>query len=230
LTADPDSKLIPEVAEKILVPWITRVVQAKWDPMSASQTKRLVNVIRRCIDEWSVVPTCKSMQSLMSTIVTKFKDAVDNDVFIPLFPKTVMVNKCSPAYVFASRQFWSSVKLLDNMSSWAGLISDRPLHILALDALLTRYILLGLRTAPDLSDSVERAKGVVNVLPRAWLSRDAETEVPNGLQQLTACLVSIVQNSDFTLAVNRVAIPEIANVLKSIGSTEEAQLVLKKYS
>ena len=114
-----------------------------------------------------------------------------------------MLNKCSPAYIFASRQFWSSVKLLDNMSSWAGLLSDRPLHVLALDALLTRYILLGLRTAPDLTDSSERAKGVVNVLPRAWLNRESGAEVPNGLQQLVACLVSIVQNTDFALAVNR---------------------------
>ena len=114
-----------------------------------------------------------------------------------------MSNKCSPAYLFAARQFWSSVKLLDNMSSWAGLLSDRPLHILALDALLTRYILLGLRTAPDLSDSAERAKGVVNVLPRSWLTREPGTEIPNGLQQLISCLVSIVQNTDFGQAINR---------------------------
>lgn len=73
-----------------------------------------------------------------------------------------MSNTFSPASVYASRQFWSSVKLLDNMSKWQRLICDRPLQTLALDALLTRYILLGIRTAGDLNESAERAKGVSN--------------------------------------------------------------------
>ncbi len=89
------------------------------------------------------------------------------------------------------------------MSKWQGLLNDRPLQALALDALLTRYTLLGIRLAPDLSESAERVKGVVNVLPRAWLSRENNTDIPNGLQQLNRCLVLIVQTADCTVAANR---------------------------
>jgi hypothetical protein len=46
------------------------------------------------------------------------------------------------------------------MSKWQGLLSDRLLQTLALDALLTRYTLLGIRIAPDLTESCEKAKGV----------------------------------------------------------------------
>lgn len=72
-----------------------------------------------------------------------------------------MANNFTPASVFLSRQFWLSVKLLDNMSKWQGVLGDRPLQALALDGLLTRYALLGIRVASDLSESVERAKGVI---------------------------------------------------------------------
>jgi len=49
------------------------------------------------------------------------------------------------------------------MSPWQGLLSDHVLQTLALDALLTRYILLGIRTAPDLAESADRAKGVSKI-------------------------------------------------------------------
>ena len=81
-------------------------------------------------------------------------------IYISSVNSSLVATKSSPASLYASRQFWSSVKLLDNMSAWAGLLSDKPLQVLALDALLTRYILLGIRTAGDLSESAERARGV----------------------------------------------------------------------
>ncbi|CAL8099261.1 unnamed protein product [Orchesella dallaii] len=160
LSTDPDSRLIPSVAEKVLLPYINRVIEARWEPMSDRQTRSLVNVLYKIIDEWTAGASSKHMHSILTTVISKFKNAVDTDVFIPIFPKPVMSNVFSSASVYASRQFWSSVKLLDNMSKWQGLICDRPLQTLALDALLTRYILLGIRTAGDLSESSEKAKGV----------------------------------------------------------------------
>ncbi|ODN06382.1 PAX3- and PAX7-binding protein 1 [Orchesella cincta] len=231
LSTDPDSRLIPSVAEKIVLPFITRVIEVQWEPMSDRQTRSLVNVLYKIIDEWTAGASSKHMHSILTTVISKFKNAVDTDVFIPIFPKSVMSNVFSSASVYASRQFWSSVKLLDNMSKWQGLICDRPLQTLALDALLTRYILLGIRTAGDLSESSERAKGVVNVLPRAWFYKDGDhSPPPNGLLQLCRCLVSIVQSADCTIASNRMAIPEIAGILRTIGCSDEAQMILKKYS
>jgi len=82
----------------------------------------------------------------------------------------------------------------------------------------------------DLADSSEKAVGIVNVLPRSWLSKDANGELPNGIQQLIRCLVFVVQSSDCTTATNRSAIPEIAKVLKSVGAVSESQTILNKYA
>jgi len=68
--------------------FVPGVVSAKWDTMSGSQTRKLVNVIYRLVHEWSVSPNSKSMHTLLSTVVTKFNDAVSNDVFTPIYPKT----------------------------------------------------------------------------------------------------------------------------------------------
>lgn len=102
---------------------------------------------------------CLSMLNRkLQSILLLFFHVILSNVFVAV--SRALANSFTPASVFVSRQFWSSVKLLDNMSKWQGLLSDRPLQALALDALLTRYTILGIRVASELSESVERAKGV----------------------------------------------------------------------
>jgi hypothetical protein len=35
----------------------------------------------------TVLPSSKALEQLVSTIITKMKSAVENDVFIPIYPK-----------------------------------------------------------------------------------------------------------------------------------------------
>jgi hypothetical protein len=62
-------------------------LKGKWDPISVSQTRKLVNVVKRVIKDWSIGANSKAIHSLLTCTIHKFKDAVDNDVFIPIFPK-----------------------------------------------------------------------------------------------------------------------------------------------
>lgn len=88
LADDPDIRLIPVLVEKVIVPKITEFVQRVWDPVSSKQTLALVNLMRRLIRDYpSMKPKSKFVRTLFTAVVDKMKDSIDNDVFIPIFPK-----------------------------------------------------------------------------------------------------------------------------------------------
>lgn len=112
LANDPDVRLMPVLVEKIVLPKITgkrksirsvydsfanlsqsycmhaEIVETCWDPLSSTQTLRLVVALGRLGREYPALkPTSKYLRTLFTTILDKIKNALDNDVFIPIFPK-----------------------------------------------------------------------------------------------------------------------------------------------
>ncbi|XP_043280862.1 PAX3- and PAX7-binding protein 1 isoform X2 [Venturia canescens] len=165
LRRDPDVKIIPMTIEKVVVPKLTLIVEKIWDPMSTSQTLRLVGTVSRLIrDNPTLNDTSKPLEKLFNTILDKIKSAVENDVFIPIFPKQVLDTK----HQFFQRQFAMAVKLLRNLLSWQGLLGDTQLKNLALGSLLNRYLLAGLRVCTPI-DALTKANMIMSTLPRAWL-------------------------------------------------------------
>lgn len=64
------------------------LVAAQWDPMSTSQSVALVNVVTKLLQDYPTLgPTSKLFTLLINNIVEKMKDAVNNDVFIPIYPR-----------------------------------------------------------------------------------------------------------------------------------------------
>lgn len=56
--------------------------------MSTSQTLRLVGTVRRLIIDYpNLNEKSKQLQLLFTAILEKIKAAIDNDVFMPIFPK-----------------------------------------------------------------------------------------------------------------------------------------------
>ncbi|XP_011870465.1 PREDICTED: PAX3- and PAX7-binding protein 1 [Vollenhovia emeryi] len=165
LKQDPDVRLIPSTIEKIVIPKLTSIIEKIWDPMSTSQTLRLVGTINRFVKEYpNLNDTSKSLETLFNAILDKIKAAIENDVFIPIFPKQVWDTK----HQFFQRQFAMAVKLLRNLLSWQGLLGDIQLKNLALGSLLNRYLLAGLRVSCS-TDALFKANMIMNTLPRAWL-------------------------------------------------------------
>lgn len=69
------------------------IVERIWDPMSTSQTLRLVGTVNRLIREYpNLNDTSKPLETLFNAILEKIKSAVENDVFIPIFPKQLVYN------------------------------------------------------------------------------------------------------------------------------------------
>lgn len=67
------------------------IVEKVWDPMSTSQTLKLVGTVNRFIDEYpNLNDKSKPLEILFNAIFEKSKAAVENDVFIPIFPKQLV--------------------------------------------------------------------------------------------------------------------------------------------
>ncbi|EFN87798.1 GC-rich sequence DNA-binding factor-like protein [Harpegnathos saltator] len=180
LKRDPDVRLIPSTIEKIVIPKLTSIIEKIWDPMSTSQTLRLVGIINRLIKEYpNLNDTSKQLETLFNAILDKIKAAVENDVFIPIFPKQVWDTK----HQFFQRQFAMAVKLLRNLLSWQGLLGDMQLKNLALGSLLNRYLLAGLRVSSP-TDALVKANMVMSTLPRAWLQGETIEHL-----KMFACLI-----------------------------------------
>ncbi|KAG5317046.1 PAXB1 protein, partial [Acromyrmex heyeri] len=165
LKRDPDVRLIPSTIEKIVIPKLTSIIEKIWDPMSTFQTLRLVGTINRLIKEYpNLNDSSKQLETLFNAILDKIKAAIENDVFIPIFPKQVWDTK----HQFFQRQFAMAVKLLRNLLSWQGILGDIQLKNLALGSLLNRYLLAGLRVSCP-TDALFKANMIMSTLPRAWL-------------------------------------------------------------
>ncbi|KAH8362244.1 hypothetical protein KR200_003504 [Drosophila serrata] len=170
LKNDPDINLVPALIEKIILPKVTALVTECWDPLSTTQTLRLVGFINRLGREFPLSGTNKQLNKLFESIMERMRLALENDVFIPIFPKQVQEAKTS----FFQRQFCSGLKLFRNFLSWQGILADKLLRELAIGALLNRYLLLAMRVCTP-NDAINKAYIIVNTLPTVWLLPNSET-------------------------------------------------------
>ncbi|XP_047463778.1 PAX3- and PAX7-binding protein 1 [Mugil cephalus] len=169
---DGDVSLLPAIVEKVILSKLTVLAEQVWDPLSSSQTAKLVGFIHRLLRGYPTVlhGDNRYTQELLKTIVLRTRRTLDEDVFLPLYPKNVLENKNSGPYLFYQRQFWSCVKLLGNILQWEGILSTSCLKELALDSTLNRYILSALQTTDTSEDNVEKCQKVVECLPVHWFS------------------------------------------------------------
>ncbi|KAL1513374.1 hypothetical protein ABEB36_002793 [Hypothenemus hampei] len=167
LAKDPDINLLPIIVEKVLATKLLKLVDTYWDPLSSSQTLRLVGCVGRFIRKY---PTLgfenNNLTNLFNAIFHKMKAALDHDVFIPVTPKLA-----DSRNQFFQRQFASGLKLLKNITSWQGLINEDKLKELALNSLLNRYLLSALKFC-SLTDAGQKVRLISQVLPRVWLQEN----------------------------------------------------------
>ncbi|XP_070773284.1 PAX3- and PAX7-binding protein 1 [Enoplosus armatus] len=171
-TGDGDISLLPAIVEKVILSKLTVLAEQVWDPLSSSQTASLVGFIHRLMKGYPTVLHGDNQytQELLKTIVLRTRRTLDEDVFLPLYPKNVLENKNSGPYLFYQRQFWSCVKLLGNILQWEGILSSSCLKDLALDSTLNRYILSALQTTDTEEDNAQKCQKVVECLPVQWFS------------------------------------------------------------
>ncbi|CAH8560364.1 unnamed protein product [Schistosoma turkestanicum] len=145
INSDDDLRIIPKSIEKIVLQRLNELVNASWDPLSEKQSLQLVNLMQNlCSTYPTICIGSRLTENLFTTIVKRIENTIQEDIFIPLYSKTLMQNRQSPAFVFFERQFNMGLKLLKNILLWLNLLSVETLKHISLTCLINRYLLVGL--------------------------------------------------------------------------------------
>lgn len=208
LSQDPDINLLPTIVDKVIVPRLTLLVDKCWDPLSSSQTLRLVGVLSRYIRRFPTLgPASKSLNNLFNAVLHKLKTSLEHDVFIPIIPK--LAENKSP---FFQRQFASGLKLLRNITSWQGILNDSAIKDLGLNALLNRYLLSAVKVC-GLTDAVAKVGLISLILPRIWL----QNSIPE-LQMFSDCVMGLAKQLDKNNPLHIEPMETLSGILKSLRS------------
>ncbi|XP_062869629.1 PAX3- and PAX7-binding protein 1 [Trichomycterus rosablanca] len=236
---DVDAGLLPAIIERVILPKLAVLVEQVWDPLSSSETRRLVAFMRRLIKGYPTVlhGDNRNTQELLRTIVMRAQRTLDEDIFLPLFPKNVMENKNSSPYLFFQRQFWSCVKLLGNILQWDGIVSQNTLKELAVDSTLNRYILSALQTTDVAEDCVEKCKKVVECFPVQWFSSLKGQQTLPQLENLCRYMMHLVSTlyrnsligSDVDKRNNREHIKDVVKLLGRINALDHVITVASEH-
>ncbi|XP_050526915.1 PAX3- and PAX7-binding protein 1 [Daktulosphaira vitifoliae] len=173
LTKNIDLELIPKIIEKIILNKLDQIVVTQWDPLSSKQTKRFSAILKNILDNYPTIdPDSKLLMALLTNLVDRLRDSVDNDVFIPIYPKQVM--NSGKMNVFFQRQFNVAVKLLGNILCWYHIIEDGIIIDLAINQILNRYLLMSVRTLQPL-EAILKITMIAKSLPSSWLTYGSTT-------------------------------------------------------
>jgi len=209
LRNDPDCQLLPRVVDKIVLPKLTQLITTCWDPLSSSQTVTLIGILTKFIQDYPTVTfKSKALISLIEKVIEKMKEAVDNDVYIPIYTKA-RFNE-SKVNCFFMRQCTIAVKLLGNIVRWQGLLSDSTISKVALESLLNRYLLMAIKTCQPIQ-AANICQMVGSALPRVWLQTGCH---PPQLTQFLCQTKVITQLLDPEKPLERDALERMSYVLK----------------
>ncbi|CAH1183754.1 unnamed protein product [Phaedon cochleariae] len=208
LSKDPDISMLPTIIEKVIIPKLTHLVERCWDPVSSSQTLRLVGMVGRLIRKFpSLGPASKPLNNMFGAIFHKMKTSLEHDVFIPISVK--LAESKSP---FFQRQFASGLKLLKNITSWQGILNDNNLKELALTSLLDRYLLSALKFCA-IVDAVHKVRLITQILPRIWLVGNTPE-----FKMFSATLLNLHQQLDKNNPLHLEPIEILTSILKTLRS------------
>nr|XP_023020543.1 PAX3- and PAX7-binding protein 1 [Leptinotarsa decemlineata]XP_023020544.1 PAX3- and PAX7-binding protein 1 [Leptinotarsa decemlineata] len=208
LAKDPDIFLLPTIVEKLIVPKLTQLVDKCWDPLSSSQTLRLVGILSRYIRRFpSLGPASQPLENLFSSVLHKMKTSLEHDVFIPISPKIAESRS-----QFFQRQFASGLKLLKNITSWQGILNDNILKELALTSLLDRYLLSALKFC-IVTDAVQKVRLISLILPRIWFLGS----MPE-FKMFSATVLNLHQQLDKNNPLHLEPLETLTSILKTLRS------------
>ncbi|XP_006886859.1 PREDICTED: PAX3- and PAX7-binding protein 1 [Elephantulus edwardii] len=237
---DVDVALLPTIVEKVILPKLTVIAENMWDPFSTTQTSRMVGITLKLINGYSSVVNAanKNTQVYLKALLLRMRRTLDDDVFMPLYPKNVLENKNCGPYLFFQRQFWSSVKLLGNFLQWYGIFSNKTLQELSIDGLLNRYILMAFQNSEYGDDSIKKAQNVINCFPKQWFinlkGEKTISQLENFCRYLVHLADTIYRNSigcsDVEKRNARENIKQIIKLLASVRALDHAMTVASDHN
>ncbi|XP_061621878.1 GC-rich sequence DNA-binding factor 2 isoform X2 [Phyllopteryx taeniolatus] len=225
-----DREMLSNVIERTVIPKITAFVELVWDPMSLHQSARLTELCHQLREDYSIFEgeQSKPVTTLIKAVIGRLRSCVDEDVFIPLYPKKLLEDSLSPQSRFSNQQFWMAIKLLGNMGKWDPLLPDSALKELMLDKLLCRYLTITLCSQTLSKDDLPACKKIADSLPTSWFR--GENECLPQLQSFKNHLVQKAHNiCKQQPPETRLAVVEVLQILSRIRCHDSIMSIAEKY-
>uniref|UniRef100_A0A3Q2YPI6 GC-rich sequence DNA-binding factor 2 n=1 Tax=Hippocampus comes TaxID=109280 RepID=A0A3Q2YPI6_HIPCM len=220
-----DREMLSNVIERTVIPKITAFVELVWDPMSLRQSACLTELCHRLREDYSIFEGEQSKP--VTAVIGRLKNCVDEDVFIPLYPKKLLEDRLSPQSQFRNQQFWMAIKLLGNMGKWDPLLPDSALQELMLDKLLCRYLMISLGSQTFSNNDIR----IADSLPTSWFR--GKNECLPQLQSFKNHLVqkahNICKHQPPEAPDTRLTVVEVLQILSRIRCHDAIMSIAEKY-
>uniref|UniRef100_A0A8C2DDB2 GC-rich sequence DNA-binding factor 2 n=2 Tax=Cyprinus carpio TaxID=7962 RepID=A0A8C2DDB2_CYPCA len=232
-TENMDMTTLPTIIEKTILSKVQGFVELVWDPFSAQQSQTLTTLCQKIQEDYSVFDgeQSKPVKAFVEAVIQRLRSAVDNDVFVPLYPKKFLEDKRSPQFQFQNKQFWSAVKLLGNMALWDGLIPEHILKELMLEKLLGRYLMITVLNESDSKHTIQKCKKIADCFPKSWfIDLNIGSSLPQ-LQNFSKHLLQIAHaifNDNNGSSSTRKLLSDVLFVLKNIKAHDSIRSITEK--
>uniref|UniRef100_A0A8C1KHL4 GC-rich sequence DNA-binding factor 2 n=1 Tax=Cyprinus carpio TaxID=7962 RepID=A0A8C1KHL4_CYPCA len=232
-TENMDMTTLPTIIEKTILSKVQGFVELVWDPFSAQQSTTLTTLCKRIQEDYSVFygEQSKPVKAFVEAVIQRLRSAVDNDVFVPLYPKKFLEHKRSPQFQFQNKQFWSAVKLLGNMALWDGLIPEHILKELMLEKLLGRYLMITVLNESDSKHTIQKCKKIADCFPKSWfIDLNTGSSLPQ-LQNFSKHLLQIAHalfKDNNGSSSTRKLLSDVLFVLKNIKAHDSIRSITEK--
>ncbi|KAG7236046.1 hypothetical protein INR49_001446 [Caranx melampygus] len=206
-------------------------VELVWDPMSHQQSVCLSDLCHRLREDYSIFEgeQSKPVKALVETVVRRLRSCVDEDVFIPLYPKKFLDDRLSPQSRFREQQLWTAIKLLGNMGKMDLLLPESVMMELMLDKLLNRYLMTTLCSQTS-SNSVRTCKKIADSLPISWFKgEDILPQLRNMENHLVQKVHTICKQQPPDDPNTKSAVVEVLQVLSRIRCKDSIMAIAGKY-
>ncbi|XP_057199662.1 GC-rich sequence DNA-binding factor 2 isoform X2 [Triplophysa rosa] len=229
-----DMKTLPTISEKTILSKVQGFVELVWDPLSSQQSNNLTTLCKRIQDDYSVFDgeQSKPVKAFVEAVIQRLRSAVDNDVFVPLYPKKSLDDRRSPQFLFQNKQFYSAVKLLGNMALWDGLIPEQILKELMLEKLLGRYLMITVLNDSSPKHTVQKCKKIADCFPTSWFM---DVNIGSSLPQLQNFRKHLEQVAHMICkdssdpSSTRALLSEVLCLLQNIKADDSITTIINKY-
>lgn len=227
-----DRQTLSNVIEKTVLPKITAYVELVWDPMSRRQSVCLSGVCHRLREDYSLFEgeQSKPVKAFKEAVIRRLRSCVDEDVFIPLYPKEFLDDRLSPQCRFRDQQFWTAIKLLGNMEKWDFLLPESVLKELMLDKLLNRYLVITL-CSQSLHGAVHACTKIAESLPLSWFKGENACLPPlhNFRNHLVQEVHTICKRQPPADPNTRSVVVEVLQILSRLRCNDSIMAIAEKY-
>ena len=164
---------------------ITKIIRVAYDATSTTQSLNLARLLDSLIETLSTTDRDSFfLEELFKAIKEKFRNAIENDLFIPIgYPKALLKNQSSDHAVFFQRQFWGAFKLYFNVLAWHGILSDAFIVETSLSSVLNKYLVISLGVMASCGEHEEvcsKCSHIIQVLPAPWITTQTNLEIKAG--------------------------------------------------